>query len=192
MSLAYALLVSLIHEPKSGYDLAKQFDGSVGFFWQATHQQIYRELTKLEQQDLILAQAIAQESRPDKKIFSVTDLGLANLKIWLLQSSELAPVKDEFLVKIYAGYLIPHEAIVKKIQDHRQLHQRQLATYREIEQQFFSDFPQCHAQSAGEFKLLFAYLTLRRGISFEQGWLDWCDEAIGLLQNAAHSDLGDT
>ena len=192
MSLAYALLVSLIHEPKSGYDLAKQFDGSVGFFWQATHQQIYRELTKLEQQDLISAQAIAQESRPDKKIFSVTDLGLANLKTWLLQSSDLAPVKDEFLVKIYAGYLISHEAIVKSIQTHRQLHQRQLATYREIEQQFFSGFPQCHAQSTGEFKLLFAYLTLRRGISFEQGWLDWCDEAIGLLQNAAHSDLGDT
>lgn len=192
MSLAYALLVSLIHEPKSGYDLAKQFDGSVGFFWQATHQQIYRELTKLEQQDLISAQAIAQESRPDKKIFSVTDLGLANLKTWLLQSSDLAPVKDEFLVKIYAGYLISHEAIVKSIHDHRQLHQRQLATYREIEQQFFSGFPKSHLQSTGEFKLLFAYLTLRRGITFEQGWLDWCDEAIGLLQNAAHSDLGDT
>ncbi len=183
MSLAYALLVSLVHEPKSGYDLAKQFDGSVGFFWQATHQQIYRELTKLEQQDLISAQAIAQASRPDKKIFSVTDLGLANLKTWLLQSSDLAPVKDEFLVKIYAGYLVSSEAIVKKIQEHRQLHQRQLATYQEIEQQFFSGFPECYAQSSGKFKLLFAYLTLRRGIGFEQGWLDWCDEAIAILQN---------
>ncbi len=183
MSLAYALLVSLVHEPKSGYDLAKQFDGSVGFFWQATHQQIYRELTKLEQQDLISAQAIAQASRPDKKIFSVTDLGLANLKTWLLQSSDLAPVKDEFLVKIYAGYLVSSEAIVKKIQDHRQLHQRQLATYQESEQQFFSGFPECYAQSSGKFKLLFAYLTLRRGIGFEQGWLDWCDEAIAILQN---------
>lgn len=186
MSLAYALLVSLIHEPKSGYDLAKQFDGSVGFFWQATHQQIYRELTKLEQQDLISAQAIAQESRPDKKIFSVTDLGLADLKTWLLQSSDLAPVKDEFLVKIYAGYLVSNEAIVKKIQEHRQLHQRQLTTYREIEHQFFSGFPQAYEQSAATLKPLFAYLTLRRGIGFEQGWLDWCDEAIALLQNELH------
>ena len=101
MSLAYALLVSLIQEPKSGYDLAKQFDGSVGFFWQATHQQIYRELTKLEQQGRITAEAIAQEGRPDKKVFSVTSLGLSHLKTWLFQSSNIAPSKDEFLLKIY-------------------------------------------------------------------------------------------
>jgi DNA-binding PadR family transcriptional regulator len=31
----------------------------VGIIWQATHQQIYRELTKLEQQNWIAAEAIA-------------------------------------------------------------------------------------------------------------------------------------
>ncbi len=175
MSLAYALLVSLICEPKSGYDLAKQFDGSVGFFWQATHQQIYRELTKLEQQNWIIAEAIAQEGRPDKKIFSVKDLGLSHLKTWLLQSSDLAPVKDEFLLKIYAGYLIPEDAIAQKIQTHRHRHQQQLETYQAIERNFFSSSQDCPKESR------FAYLTLRRGIRFEQGWLDWCDEALELL-----------
>jgi DNA-binding PadR family transcriptional regulator len=175
MSLAHAILVSLIFEPKSGYDLAKQFDGSVGFFWQATHQQIYRELTKLEQQNLIIAEAIAQEGRPDKKIFSVTDLGLSHLKIWLLQSSDVATVKDEFLLKIYAGYLIPEEAIAQHIKEHRQLHQQQLEIYRAIENNFFTSPKDCPQESR------FAYLTLRRGIGFEQGWIDWCDEVLGLL-----------
>ncbi|MEE3719998.1 PadR family transcriptional regulator [Tumidithrix elongata RA019] len=175
MSLAYALLVSLIQEPKSGYDLAKQFDGSVGFFWQATHQQIYRELTKLEQQNWIAAEAIAQEGRPDKKIFSVTDRGLSHLKTWLLQSSEVAPSKDEFLVKIYAGYLIPQEAIVQKIQDHRQLHVLQLTAYQAIESRFFASPKDC------PLPFRFAYLTLRRGINFEQGWIDWCDEVLAML-----------
>ncbi|AFY75267.1 putative transcriptional regulator [Synechococcus sp. PCC 7502] len=175
MSLAYAILVSLICEPKSGYDLAKQFDGTVGFFWQATHQQIYRELTKLEQQNWIVAEAIAQEGRPDKKIFSVNDLGLSHLKTWLLQSSEVATVKDEFLLKIYAGYLIPEEAIAQQIQTHRQLHQQQLEIYRAIERNFFSSSQDCPKESR------FAYLTLRRGINFEKGWIDWCDETLGLL-----------
>lgn len=175
MSLAYALLVSLVQEPKSGYDLAKQFDGSVGFFWQATHQQIYRELTKLEQQNLISAESIAQEGRPDKKIFSVTDLGLSHLKIWLMQSSDVEPVKDEFLLKIYAGYLIPEEAITQKIKYHRQLHQQQLETYQAIESNFFSHPEKCNIESR------FAYLTLRRGINFEKGWLDWCDEVLSIL-----------
>ena len=179
MSLAYAILVSLISEPKSGYDLAKQFDGTVGFFWQATHQQIYRELTKLEQQNWIVAEAIAQEGRPDKKIFSVNDLGLSHLKTWLLQSSEVATVKDEFLLKIYAGYLIPEEAIAQKIKDHQQLHQKQLEIYQAIERNFFSSPQNCPKESR------FAYLTLRRGINFEKGWLNWCEEALQLLADWA-------
>ncbi len=180
MSLAYAILVSLICEPKSGYDLAKQFDGTVGFFWQATHQQIYRELTKLEQQSWIVAEAIAQDGRPDKKLFSVNDLGLSHLKTWLLQSSEVAPSKDEFLLKIYAGYLIPEKAIAQKIQEHRFLHQQQLEIYQAIERNFFSSPQDCAIEAQ------FAYLTLRRGINFEQGWIEWCDEATELLKSWHH------
>jgi DNA-binding PadR family transcriptional regulator len=175
MSLPHALLASLIQAPKSGYDLAKQFDGSVGFFWQATHQQIYRELTKLEQQEEIAAELIAQAGKPDKKIFSVTELGLAQLKTWVLEASDVAPSKDEFLVKIFAGYLVPQADIVQKIQRHRQLHVRQLATYEAIEKNFFAKLEQCDR------KARFAYLTLRCGIHFEQGWIDWCDEVLGLL-----------
>jgi len=175
MSLTNAILVSLINKPKSGYDLAKQFDGSVGFFWQATHQQIYRELTKLEQQSWIASEAIAQEGRPDKKIFSVTDIGLMHLKTWLLQSSDVAVMKDEFLLQIYAGYLIPEEAIAQKIKDHRQLHQQQLEIYQAIEHNFFGSPQDCQPEYR------FAYLTLRRGIGFEKSWIDWCDEVLALL-----------
>ncbi|ELS31583.1 MULTISPECIES: PadR family transcriptional regulator [Pseudanabaena] len=184
MSLAHAIMVSLICEPKSGYDLAKQFDGSVGFFWQATHQQIYRELTKLDRQNWIAAEAIAQEGRPDKKIFSVTDLGLSHLKTWLLQSSEVATVKDEFLLKIYAGYLVPEAEIVNKIQEHRQLHQQQLEIYQAIERNFFSDLQSCSRVSR------FAYLTLRRGIIFEQGWITWCDEVLPLVAELSSDLMG--
>ncbi|MFM7888070.1 MAG: PadR family transcriptional regulator [Pseudanabaena sp.] len=177
MSLANAILVSLISEPKSGYDLAKQFDGSLGFFWQATHQQIYRELTKLEQQGWLAAEVIAQEGRPNKKIFSVTSFGLSHLKNWLLQSSDIAPTKkDEFLLKIYAGNLIPEEVTIQKIKDHRQLHQQQLEIYQAIERNFFISPQNCQREYR------FAYLTLRRGINFEQGWIDWCYEALALLE----------
>jgi len=177
MPLAHAILVSLVCEPKSGYDLAKQFEGTVGFFWQATHQQIYRELTKLDQQNWIVAEAIAQEGRPDKKIFSVNDFGLSQLKTWLLESSDVATVKDEFLLKIYAGHLLPKEEIAQKIQEHRLLHQQQLEIYQAIERNFFSSPQDCAIESR------FAYLTLRRGINFEEGWIEWCDESIEILKS---------
>jgi len=46
MSLPHALLTSLLEQPCSGMDLARRFGRSIGFFWPATHQQIYKELGK--------------------------------------------------------------------------------------------------------------------------------------------------
>jgi DNA-binding PadR family transcriptional regulator len=48
MSLAHAVLTSLLEKASSGYDLARRFDKSIGYFWHATHQQIYRELARME------------------------------------------------------------------------------------------------------------------------------------------------
>ena len=47
MALADAILVCLTERPMTGYELAKTFDSSMGFFWRASHQQIYRELQQL-------------------------------------------------------------------------------------------------------------------------------------------------
>ena len=41
MALEHAILVSLSERPASGLDLTRRFDRSIGFFWSATHQQIY-------------------------------------------------------------------------------------------------------------------------------------------------------
>ena len=57
MSLAHALLTSLLEQPSSGYDLARRFDKSIGHFWQATHQQIYRELGRMEKAGWIRSDA---------------------------------------------------------------------------------------------------------------------------------------
>jgi len=176
MAIAHAILVSLIECPASGYDLGKRFESSVGFFWKATHQQIYRELTKLEEQDWISAEVIAQESRPDKKIYSVTELGKQQLIEWIVQPGEPTPVKDDLLVKIFAGYLAPKQTILAELERHRQLHQERLKTYLEIEQQYFQNLQSLSQPDK------FRYLTLRKGIGYERDWMTWCGEAIELLK----------
>ena len=176
MAIAHAILVSLIERPSSGYDLGKRFESSVGFFWKATHQQIYRELTKLEEQGWISAEVIAQESRPDKKLYSVTPLGQQQLIEWMVQPGEPTPIKDDLLVKIFAGYLAPRETMLEELERHRQLHQERLKTYQDIEQRYFQ-----HLQSLSQ-PDKFRYLTLRKGIGYEMDWIAWCDEAIQLLK----------
>jgi DNA-binding PadR family transcriptional regulator len=176
MALGHAILAMLLDCPCSGYDLRKRFEGSVGFFWQASFQQIYRELGKLEEQGLVLSEAIAQQGRPDKKRFAITAAGESFLQDWMQLPCELAPLRDELLVKIFAGGAVPRAVILGELAAHRSLHQERLTVYRQIESQTFSKPEQLSEQD------LFRYLTLRNGIQFEVGWLAWCEETIATLR----------
>jgi DNA-binding PadR family transcriptional regulator len=132
MSLTHAILSVLITTPNSGYDLAKRFnpsvEGSVGFFWSASFQQIYRELSRLEEKEWLQAESVQQEHRPDKRIYSVTELGKQQLCHWIAESEEMTPIKDDLLVKLYVGHLVPKTVIVAK-QEHRRQHQQRLTIY---------------------------------------------------------------
>ncbi|WP_008312040.1 PadR family transcriptional regulator [Leptolyngbya sp. PCC 6406] len=176
MALIHAILVALLDCPSSGYDLAKRFDGSVGFFWDASHQQIYRELTKLEVGGHLAGEKIPQEGRPNKVIFSVTESGRLLLEDWMAQPVPLAPVKDALLVKLFGGYIMPTAVILTDLQQHQAQHRERLAEYESIATQFFPNPAVLSARATHQ------YLTLRHGIQYEQGWLTWCEEAIATLQ----------
>lgn len=176
MALSHAILVALLDCPSSGYDLAKRFDGSVGFFWDASHQQIYRELARLEAAHHIASETVQQETRPNKKLYSITEKGKALLKQWMNTASQPNPIKDDLLVKLFGGYIIDPDTILKELRQHRKLHQTRLVEYQAIEDRFFPDLELLSK------KATYQYLTLRNGIQFEQGWLKWCDEAIATLQ----------
>lgn len=175
MSLSHAILATLSNGCYSGYDLSKQFAGSVGFFWYATQQQIYRELTKLEEQGYLSAQVMQQENRPDKKMLSITDVGKEYLCEWIRQPGKISPMKDDLLVKIFAGHLVDKQVILQELRHHQTQHQHTLETYRAIERDFFGDI------TCDEFREL-RYLTLLNGIELENAWLNWCDRAIDLLK----------
>lgn len=175
MSLSYAILAFLAEFSSSGYELGKHFDSSVGYFWSATHQQIYRELHKLEALEWICAETIAQSSRPDKKVFSITDTGKEHLRKWISQPSSISATKEEILVKIFAGNLVPKSTIIQDLHNLHHLHEERLKVYREIETQYFSDV------NSGTDAQKFQYLTLRRGIRLEEDWMAWCNEAINFL-----------
>ena len=179
MALSHAILSALTDRSCSGYDLAKQFDGSVGFFWHASHQQIYRELTKLEQQGLVTAEAIAQAGKPDKKVYRVTEAGKAHLQDWIAQPSKCVPTKDDLLVKLFVGYLVAPETLRATLHHERAQHGATLAAYRDIEQTYFTN-PEGMPLAAR-----FQYITLRNGIHYETSWLAWCDETLATLATLA-------
>jgi len=176
MALAHAILAVLVDCPNSGYDLAKQFDGSVGFFWAASHQQIYRELSKLEKQGWLSSEIIPQEGRPDKKLYYITEAGKQELQAWIAQPCEPAAIKDDLLVKTFAGYIASPKIILDELQQHRQAHLEKLSTYKTLEQRYFQNLQMLSLAEK------FHYLTLLKGISYETDWVAWCDRAIEILR----------
>jgi hypothetical protein len=89
---------------------------------------------------------------------------------------EIAPIKDDLLVKLYAGHLVPCQTILAKLEAHRRQHQQRLTIYQEIKHQHFKN-PQALSKT-----LKFQYMTLLRGIHYETGWLAWCDEIMLFLK----------
>ena len=63
MALEHAILVSLAERSATGYDLARRFDASIGNFWKASHQQIYKVLGRMHADGLVTSEAVAQDGR---------------------------------------------------------------------------------------------------------------------------------
>jgi DNA-binding PadR family transcriptional regulator len=181
MALSHALLAALQEISCSGYDLAKRFDGSVGFFWSASHQQIYRELTKLEEQAYIESVVVHQTNRPDKKVYQLTAAGQDFLRDWIETPSTVPAIKDELLVKLFAGSLVTPEVILAELVHHRAQHQDLLTTYQSIAHQIFQDPDNLSLVRR------YQYLTLRQGIRLETEWLAWVEEAIAVVSATPHA-----
>ncbi|MPY80581.1 MAG: PadR family transcriptional regulator [Actinophytocola sp.] len=177
MALEHAILVSLEERAGSGYELARRFDRSIGFFWAASHQQIYRTLKRMVERGWVTVEDVAQEGRPDKKVYRATDGGRAELTRWIAEPTEPATMRSELAVKIRGASLGDTDAVIDEIARHRAHHAERLDVYRVIEKRDFPDPASLRGQR------LHQYLVLRGGIRAEQGQLDWCDELLDALNS---------
>ncbi|MEQ0576032.1 PadR family transcriptional regulator, partial [Mycobacterium tuberculosis] len=82
MALPHAILVSLCEQASSGYELARRFDRSIGYFWTATHQQIYRTLRVMENNNWVRATTVLHHGPTAKKVYAIPDNGRAGLARW--------------------------------------------------------------------------------------------------------------
>ena len=182
MALADAILACLTERPMTGYELAKTFDASIGFFWKADHQQIYRELGKLEQGGLI--EAVPQPpSRGQRKEYRVLSAGRSELVRWVAEGQDPKPVRDPLLLRLRAAAVVGTAGLDVELQRHLAEHRRQLDEYLEIERR---DFP---ADGSGHGGDRLHHMVLKAGIALESFWVEWLAETIGELageQPAGH------
>jgi PadR family transcriptional regulator AphA len=101
MSLDHAILGFLNYQPFSGYDLKKVFDTTVQHFWPADQSQIYRTLARLTEQGCIEMKKVEQSTRPDRKVYHITETGRRELARWMAAAPPMDPSRSAALVQVF-------------------------------------------------------------------------------------------
>ena len=182
MALADAILACLTERPMTGYELAKTFDSSIGFFWKTDHQQIYRELSRLRDRGHIQGREVVQSGKPNKLVYTLTQDGRAAFRHWAARPSTPASIKDELLVRLYALDSVDIEPLRADLMARLEHHRDRYERYERI---LAKRFPDGTAAPADMGKLL----NLRLGLRHERMVAEWCEEAVAALSEISRATV---
>ncbi|WP_299018341.1 PadR family transcriptional regulator [uncultured Photobacterium sp.] len=176
MSLPYVILTILSDREATGYDITKEFSHSIGYFWKASHQQVYRELNKMARNDLVISRVEEQTSKPDRKVYSITDLGRQTLLEWFQKPANNPTIRDELSAKLLVCSLHNSEPMQHQLEGLIDESYSLLNHYDALEKVYFSHYRNMTRQSRLE------RLTLRRAIHNRQAWIYWAEEVLQELK----------
>src|ERR1700694_2832842 len=130
VSLRHALLGVIKDQPLTGYDLVRHFQGTVGFLWSAPQSQIYPELRRMEAEGLIEAVIAPRGLRAQKRIYSVTEDGMAELRRWATDFIPLPAQRDPIHLKAAFFDLAPLDSVREQLRAHIAQFQWRLEQWR--------------------------------------------------------------
>jgi PadR family transcriptional regulator, regulatory protein AphA len=122
MNVRTLCLGVLSFQEASGYEIKKEIEeGLFSHFIEASFGSIYPALTQLNAEGLVTLRAEEQTSRPDKKVYAITEAGRATLAKSIAVIPSRDKYKSEFLFEMLFQDLLPNEflrlAIEKQLTD---------------------------------------------------------------------------
>ena len=154
------VILGLLSEgPRSGYDLLKRAEHSVGHMWAPAKSQLYAVLPRLLAAGLATRKKVPGDGRPDKHVYRLTSAGRSAARSWL----EHAPARtwDELLLKVFFAKLVPRKSLLRQLERGREEQRALLAEYQSIKP----------ATAHGA-------LTLRYGLALIPVRLAWIDDTV--------------
>jgi len=181
MSLDKAILGFLSYKPFTGYDLKKVFDSSVHHFWPADQSQIYRTMSRLEDQGYLTSERIPQEDRPPQKLYHLTKAGKEALYTWLKGPPPMEKIRYPFLIQVFFAGLLEDDDILAVFEKKAEGLRGLLESLQVLEQEVRE-----HTLEFPKKDRYFWLLTLEHGKWIERAELEWIEKVIGRLKNNEH------
>jgi PadR family transcriptional regulator, regulatory protein AphA len=186
MSLPHIILGLLQRQSMTGYDLKNScFDKTIAHLWAADQAQIYRTLDKLVERGWVVYEVEIQHDRPNRKVYSLTTAGDAELLRWLQQSQPLPSLREPLLVQLFLAQQsqLTQEMTVSLLEQQLIAHQERLICYQQLDR---SPLPEITNTQPSNFHQLAIELLIAR----EQTYIDWLKMAIECIDRS-HRDYYD-
>jgi DNA-binding PadR family transcriptional regulator len=128
--LRLPLLALLAKGPAHGYELKLALEKLLGAAYpQPNVGQIYVTLNRLEKSGLIRGEDVAQSSRPNKRIYELTEAGHEAVRAWFEEPTDEPRVRDEFFMKLA---LAPETGVADQISLINRQRRHYLNTMRDL------------------------------------------------------------
>ncbi|MGW5348608.1 PadR family transcriptional regulator [Streptomyces sp. NPDC004050] len=180
MALRHAVLAALLDAELSGYQLAKSFSVGVANFWHALPQQLYAELARLEKEGLVAGREVVQDARPNKRLFTVTVAGLAELERFTEAAAKPSFMRDDLVVKVHAADHVDAGALLDQLAERAGIARTKTALFGQLLAKMRGDRSEEEFLRHGE--RVGPYLTCLAGIAYEQANEQWCERTAAVLE----------
>jgi PadR family transcriptional regulator, regulatory protein AphA len=162
-----AAILGLLRKGRmSGYDLRKDVERSVAYFWAPAKTQIYATLPKLEDAGYARSKKVPQTTRPDKVVYELTNRGLTALRTWIAEAPlDAGHGRNLFLLKLFVSGPEDAEVLLPQLEERREDAERLRAELEALE-----------LAAVGDDKP-FERLTRRFGLLYADALLRWTREA---------------
>lgn len=162
------ILLGMLHDPLSGYDLKRSFDRSAAYFWSADQSQIYRTLKRMVGDGWLRTSEEPSPEGPRRVLYHRTAAGRAALEAWLAESPDLAPQRLPYVAQLHFHGELGDLATTRAWLD--ELDAELAARLAALKALDASADPQ-------DLAAFHASLTLSLGVAAARARLDWCRAA---------------
>jgi DNA-binding PadR family transcriptional regulator len=131
---AYAVLGLLsFGDEQTGYDLRQRALTLRFFYWSPAQSHIYAELRRLRARGFVAERLEPQTGRPDKRLYRITDDGLAAFRTWLDEAPVEPPLlKHGAALRLFFGHQASPGRVRQVLEEHRQRTEELLAELRQV------------------------------------------------------------
>lgn len=174
-----SILLGMLAEPASGYDLGREFEQSAALFWFAELSQIYPALRRLERRGLLSSEEVASTRGPPRRIYRRTAAGDDALEAALRTEPRLGLQRLPHVAQFYFMGELENPETASAFLDSLEAELRiRLDRFEAIE----SRMRECSGEEMPSDDGFYHHATLRMGLLVAEARLAWCRETRSALE----------